>query len=400
MHQMFDVSVIGGGITGLAAALMYAKNGMTVCVIDTIYANKKEESERYFSLSVSAKKILSNIDVWQDLQRTDFGVANSIDVWEEADKSILKFDLPDRLRPPMAWIVSERQLFRILKENILRNEIPVFCSNVSCERDSEYAPVLSLQDDTSLKTKLVVVADGRNSRTRSMLGIKFFNKNFNQSAIVANVVTETSHDKIARQCFLKKGPLAFLPLKDNFHCSVVWSVPSSDATRLLGLDQQGFNKELAEAFDFKLGAIYSSSSLMSFPLEYGIASRLTKNRFALVGSAAHAFHPLAGQGLNLALLDIATLIQCTTSDLRVNATRLDSSLKRYHGWRKSEALKMIAMTTGLNSIYRQHNFPAPLLRRLGLRFLNSRKFWKDCLIESAMGLRGDMPDIVKLDEPS
>lgn len=400
MRCEFDICVIGNGIVALTAALMFAKTGKSICMLDTFQGNvRKQGASRHFSLSVASKEILSSVGVWEDLLSTDHGVVNSIETWEEGEPDRIRFDLPDVFLPPMSWIVSEKQLLRVLGAHLDRNKISKIRCSISSATSIEPGSPLLLEDGTLLNSSLTVVADGRNSPTRSLLGIQFRSKDFGQSAIVAKVVTEESHDNIARQCFLSKGPLAFLPLKEDFQSSIVWSVPSDDAIRLLELDPQQFRNKLGEAFNFALGAIYDCTSVSSFPLEYGIASSLFKNNFALVGSAAHAFHPLAGQGLNLGLLDVATLLQCTMSRSVLNYQCLDNSLRRYHGWRKGEAFKMIAVTTGLNAIYGQDTLSISILRRLGTRFLDSKKFLKDYLIESAMGLRGDIPDIVKVARP-
>jgi 2-octaprenylphenol hydroxylase len=400
MRCKFDICVIGNGIVGLTAALIFAKTGKSVCVVDSLNSNaRKQGTERHFSLSVASKEILSSAGVWEDLLSTDHGVVNSIETWEEGEVDRIRFDLPDRFLLPMSWIFSEQQLLRVLRKHIDRMKISTVCCPISSDTSIELGAPLLLEDGTLLESSLTVVADGRNSPMRSLLGIRFRGKDFGQSAIVANVMTEGSHDNIARQCFLSKGPLAFLPLKENFQSSIVWSVPSHDAIRLLELDPQQFRDSLGEALNFTLGAILDCTSVLSFPLEYGVASSFVKNNFALVGGAAHAFHPLAGQGLNLGLLDIATLLQCTMLNSESHYQCLYNSLRRYHGWRKGEALKMIAVTTGLNSIYARDTPSVKLLRRFGARFLGSRRPLKDYLIESAMGLRGDIPDIVKVARP-
>ena len=369
-------------------------------MVDSFQSNtRKQGTGRHFSLSIASKEILSSVGVWEDLLTTDYGVVNGIETWEEGESDGIRFDLPDIFLPPMSWIFSESQLLRVLRARFDRNKISKICCSISSDTSIDLGSPLLLEDGTLLDSSLTIVADGRNSPTRSLLDIQFRSKDFGQSAIVANVVTAGSHDNIARQCFLSKGPLAFLPLKEDVQSSIVWSVPSDDATRLLELDPQQFRDQLGEAFNFTLGAIHDCTSVSSFPLEYGIASSLVKNNFALVGGAAYAFHPLAGQGLNLGLLDVATLLQCTAPGSILNYHCLHNSLRRYHGWRKGEALKMIAVTTGLNSIYGRDTPPIQILRRLGTRFLNSKKFLKDYLIESAMGLRGDIPDIVKVARP-
>ena len=400
MRCKFDICVIGNGIVALTAALMFAKTGKRVCMVDSFQSNtRKQGTSRHFSLSIASKEILSSVGIWEDLLTTDYGVVNGIETWEEGESDGIRFDLPDICLPPMSWIFSESQLLRVLRARFDRNKISKICCSISSDTSIDLGSPLLLEDGTLLDSSLTIVADGRNSPTRSLLDIQFRSKDFGQSAIVANVVTARSHDNIARQCFLSKGPLAFLPLKEDVQSSIVWSVPSDDAIRLLELDSQQFRDQLGEAFNFTLGVIHDCTSVSSFPLEYGIASSLVKNNFALVGGAAYAFHPLAGQGLNLGLLDVATLLQCTAPGSILNYHCLHNSLRRYHGWRKGEALKMIAVTTGLNSIYSRDTPPIQILRRLGTRFLNSKKFLKDYLIESAMGLRGDIPDIVKVARP-
>ncbi len=399
-NEDFDICVIGGGILGLVAALMCVKKGISVCVIDSnVRRQNTEKSERYFLLSVSSKRILSHIGLWGDLKSANCGLVNSIEVWGEGDANVVRLDLPNRLLPPMSWILSERKLLGILNEAVKKNNIPLFFSVISDTKSTDQKSEISLEDGTLFRPDLIIAADGRRSPTRSMLGIKFFKRSFEQTAIVVNVVTEKSHNHVARQHFLQGGPLAFLPLQDDLNSSVIWSVPNTEVSNLLELEPDHFNNRLAEAFNFTLGEILQSTPAISFPLEYGVASNFAHDKFALVGNAAHVFHPLAGQGLNLGFLDVATLLQCTTTDSRVNRSGLATSLRRYHGWRKSEALKLIAITTGLNSIYAQNSATIDMLRRLGGRVFNSKKLLKEHLIESAMGLRGDLPDVVKFADP-
>jgi 2-octaprenylphenol hydroxylase len=256
--------------------------------------------------------------------------------------------------------------------------------------------VVTLKDGRSLSTKLLVGADGADSEVRRAAGIETQSLNLHQKGIVATVTTEKPHEATAHQVFLTTGPLAFLPLGEPRTCSIVWSADTARADQLLALDDAAFIAELQQAFGDSLGKIQTLEPRAGFPLALSHAKAYTAPHLALVGDAAHTVHPLAGQGVNLGFLDVATLAEvlldaaAKQKDIGAHAV-----LRRYERWRKGDNLAMVSITGGFKYLFGNDLPVVSQLRNLGLDLTNAATPIKNLIMRRASGLEGDLPRLAK-----
>jgi 2-octaprenylphenol hydroxylase len=252
-----------------------------------------------------------------------------------------------------------------------------------------------LDDGREFPTRLLVGADGAQSKVRQLAGIDTRGWNYEQKAVVGNVRTAEPHQATAWQRFLPTGPLAFLPLQDG-RCSIVWSTTPEQVDALLALDDAAFAEALAEAFDRRLGEIIEVGPRGAFPLRLQHTRDYVKPGLALIGDAAHVVHPLAGQGVNLGLLDAATLaeviLDAITAGQEIGAFRV---LRRYERWRKGDNLLMLGVMDGFKRLFSNPLPPVQLLRNLGLNLTDAAGPLKNLIARRAMGLEGDLPRLAR-----
>jgi 2-octaprenylphenol hydroxylase len=256
---------------------------------------------------------------------------------------------------------------------------------------------LTTHTEKTIKTKLLIAADGAGSRVRTHAKFELSDYDYEHTAIVATVTTEQPHQYTARQRFLPTGPLAFLPLDDPHHCSMVWSAEHAYAKKLLSFDDQSFCEILRAEFANKLGDMIAITSRHSFPLRMRHVKNYVRSRLALVGDAAHTIHPMAGQGVNLGLLDAVALAEVVIDAHKKNRDFASlATLRRYERWRKSDTLAMLALVESLKRLFSSHQKPVQSIRNLGLTLTNHSAFVKKKLIQYATGKRGDLPVLAKL----
>jgi 2-polyprenylphenol 6-hydroxylase len=248
-----------------------------------------------------------------------------------------------------------------------------------------------LRDGRELQGQLLIGADGAESTTRALLGIETAGHAYHQDALVAHMRTERPHRSTAFQRFLPTGPLAFLPLPDG-RSSIVWSTTRAEASRLRALDAGAFGEAVSAAADGVLGACRLTTAVASFPLKLQYAIDYVRPRAVLVGDAAHTVHPLAGQGLNLGLMDCASLADVLGTG--AGPAGEHKVLRRYERWRRSENLMVAAAMDGLERVFASDSALVTQLRSAGLNAVGKMPFLKRQLIERAMGLSGDVPEFL------
>ena len=319
-----DVIVVAAGIAGSAMALALVRDG---CVV---------------ALAADAVAMFDDLGVWADVLAARASAWQRMRVWDASAPGQLEFDSADRGEAALGWIVENRLLQHVLWRALVKavddgQLLSLRCpAEVTAVETETGGVAVNLADGTRLRSRLLVAADGANSPIRTQIGIATTDRDYGQRAIVAHVGTERSHQSTAWQRFQPGGPLAFLPLADG-RSSIVWSLQNDEAARLLALDDARFCAELGCALDFRLGAITSTTQRFAFPLRMRLAQRYVGGRCVLLGDAAHAVHPLAGQGLNLGLRDVRNLREQL---LRARARNSDHGaahvLRRYERERRSE----------------------------------------------------------------
>jgi 2-octaprenylphenol hydroxylase len=319
-------------------------------------------------------------------------------VWDATGFGSIHFDSADLGEPLLGWIIENRVIQYALLERV--QQFPAV--ELHCPAALETAHPLDeggwwmrVNDGCEFTTRLLVGADGAQSRVRQLAGIETGGWGYDQHAVVANVRTAKPHQETAWQRFLPSGPLAFLPLHDG-RCSIVWSDTPERAAGLLMLNDNDFGEALAAAFEARLGAIVQVGPRAAFPLRVQHAHAYVKPGIALIGDAAHVIHPLAGQGVNLGLLDAATLaevlLDAVAADRDIGSLKV---LRRYERWRKGDNLLMLGIMDGFKRLFGSTLPPVRLLRNLGLNLTDAAGPLKNLIARRAMGLEGDLPRLAR-----
>ena len=338
-----DAIVVGAGIVGTATALALARDGFEVALVEaqapTPWRVGDAVDLRVVALAPDGAALLDDLGVWAAIRDARVGPYRRMVVWDALAPGELVFDALERGEPALGWIVENRLLQHALW-TALADALPparLACPNALADIEDHGDGVTAvLGDGKRLRARVLVGADGIASPLRERLGIGTHGRDYGQRAVVAHVATGRAHEGTAWQRFQPGGPLAFLPLADG-RSSIVWSLPEAEATRVLALDDAIFRDELGCALDFRLGAITATTARAAFPLRLRLADRYVAGRCVLVGDAAHGVHPLAGQGMNLGLRDVANLrAQMRHARERGSDVGAAHVLRRYERERRSE----------------------------------------------------------------
>ena len=399
--QTFDVAVIGAGIVGLVQALALKSSGLKVALIDSQSAPETPVGPaqlRVSALTLATQNVLTALGAWQKLDTSRIAPYHSMSVWEQDSFAKIEFAARDVKQAQLGYIVENQAVLASLwHQAACANFIELFAeSRIKQLALSAQGSFISLADERMLTARLVIGADGANSLVRKVANFPQTFWDYEQHAIVATILTSVPHDNVARQIFTGSGPLAFLPLWDQQHCSIVWSQDEAQASMLMSLSDTEFNKALTAAFDGQLGLCELVSVRQSFPLKMSYARQWLSQGVAIVGDAAHTIHPLAGQGANLGILDAAALAeQICTLVAQDKDFSLLRNLRPFERWRKTETLKMIAAMEGFKRLFAGNATGKKLLRDLGLNAVNQLPQSKNTIIKHAMGLAGELPTLAK-----
>ncbi|PPE72340.1 2-octaprenyl-3-methyl-6-methoxy-1,4-benzoquinol hydroxylase [Solimonas fluminis] len=382
-----DIVVAGAGLVGCAIVCALQQAGFDAALVERGQAPRPFDPAvddlRVYALSPASIRWLQGLGAWQRVAGWREGPYQAMKVWSDDPSRAMSFDAADLRLPALGSIVENSLLQWALWQRLDSARLYTGAA-VEALSLGESGAQLSLADGRRLECRLLVAADGVESRLREMAGIDTVGWSYGQRAIVANVQTARPHARTALQRFLRSGPLAFLPLGDG-RCSIVWS--STEAERLLALDDAAFLAELAAAIQYEHGAVTATSARASFPLRLSHARDYVRDSFALAGDAAHSVHPLAGQGVNLGFSDAAALVGIL-AEARDAGRDYGSlrCLKRYERARKAGNLDMLAVTDGLSRAFDLDIPGWPALRDLGMQAVQRLQPLKTLLTRQAAGL--------------
>jgi 2-octaprenyl-6-methoxyphenol hydroxylase len=397
--ESFDLLILGGGLIGLTLARALVRAGLGVALIERRELETTVEDAydgRASAIAAASARILEGIGVWPAMADEAEAILE-IRVVDGDAPLFLHYDHRDLGEGPLGHIVENRVTRKALLAALAGQANLTVFAPASLEVLERGALGVSarLADGREIRARLAVAADGRRSETRAQAGIETVEWRYRQSAIVCTVAHERPHRGIAIERFLPVGPFAILPMTGN-RSSLVWTESEDRAPEILALDDDGFAAEMRARFGDFLGALRVVGPRWSYPLGLSNAKRYIAPRLALVGDAAHAIHPLAGQGFNLGLRGVASL-----AEVLVDAHRLGldigatDRLERYERWRRFDAFTLAAVTDGLNRLFSNDIAPVKLTRDLGLAAVNRMPPLKRLFMRHAMGLLGQTPRLAR-----
>jgi len=396
-----DVIILGGGLVGLALASALDSSGISAIVVDPADPAPRTAASfdgRTSAVSSSSMRMLEAIGVAEHLAEAGCPIWR-IAVADGLKPGSLHFDPDDD--EPLGFMHENRNLRAALQARAEAGKRLwlMWKSRVSNVDRGEYGVVVGLEDGRKLSAPLLIAADGRNSRTRVDAGINVARWKYDHQAIVSVLRHEKPHEHVAYEIFYPTGPFALLPMNDDkagHRSAIVWSVPQEDAAGWLSFSDEDFAGEAAAAMGGFLGRIEMLAPRSSFPLGFHHAARMTAQRLALVGDAAHAIHPIAGQGLNLGFRDAAALTQVLVEGARLGLDLGDRQLlDRYQRWRSLDALSVAFATDSLTRIYGIPGKTASAVRRFGMGLVGRITPLRNKLMSEARGTSGELPLLLR-----
>jgi 2-octaprenyl-6-methoxyphenol hydroxylase len=396
-----DVIIFGGGLVGLALASALDSSGLSVIIVDPADPAPRSESAfdgRTSAVSSSSMRMLTTIGVADHLAEPGCPIWR-IAVADGLAPGALHFDPDDQ--EPLGFMHENRHLRTALQARAAagKNIWLLWKSRVAHVDRGSTGVVVSLEDGRKLQAPLLVAADGRNSRTREVAGINVARWKYDHQAIVSVLGHEKPHEHVAYEIFYSTGPFALLPMNDDkatHRSAIVWSVPEEDAAGWLSLSDEDFAAEAEAAMGGFLGKIAMLAPRSSFPLGFHHAAQMTAERLALIGDAAHAIHPIAGQGLNLGFRDVAALAEVLVEGARLGLDLGDKQLlDRYQRWRSLDALSVAFATDTLTRIYGVPGRTASAMRRFGMGLVGRISPLRSRLMSEARGTSGELPLLLR-----
>ena len=403
--SQIDILIAGAGFAGLslAIALRQALGASFAVAVADPALERVGGDPRASAIVAAARRLFETIGVWERIADgaqpiLDMAVTDSrLD--DVMRPTFLTFDGEVEPDEPFAHMIENGPLLAALLAKARADGVALLNTAVAdCGPASDRIEV-RLQDGTSLSARLLVAADGAHSSIRDRAGIATHGWQYGQSSIATTVRHERDHNGRAEEHFLPAGPFAILPLKRDatgHRSSIVWTEEAKEAERIVALDDTGFHAELEKRFGLHLGEIEAVGPRRAFPLGLSVARAFVADRIALVGDAAHVIHPIAGQGLNMGLKDVAALAETIVDAMRLG---LDPgspvTLDRYQRWRRFDTMAMGVATDGLNRLFSNRSDALRVVRDVGLGLVDRLPALKQLFIREAAGLVGEVPKLLK-----
>ena len=389
--QHVDIAIVGGGIVGLTLAAALKKSELNIAVIDKKASHQplaEKPTARVSAINQANIAALQQLDVWEHVQQDRASAYTHMHVWDKDSFGDIHFACDAMGSDALGVIMENQALVNGLSDAVTAQpNVQLVTAGIERVLAGPNQTMLMLDNNDALSCRLLVGADGGNSYVRKQAGFPITFKDYEHTAIVANIRTKEPHNKVARQAFTPTGPLALLPMADPHVCSIVWSQSPDAAGALMNMDDTDFCNALSAASNSVLGTASLETQRVSFPLTMRYAREWAKNGVVLVGDAAHTIHPLAGQGANLGMQDALALAELLMQlEAQNKDIGLHKHLRPYERSRKTEAMKMIAAMDGFKFLFDGDDPIKKLIRGIGLTATNKLDVVKNAFVSHAMGL--------------
>ena len=400
-NKCYDIVIGGGGMVGASLAIALAPLGLKVAVVEAIARTEAQQpsfDDRSTALSRSTQRMFEAMGLWDRVISASTPIRR-IHVSDRGRFGFSHIDAKEQDVEALGYVIINRVLGEVL-QSVLgdQQQVDVLCpasvEQVRVDPERAVVTVLDERDQKrELHCQLVVAADGANSSLRTMMGIGATRTDYDQHAIIGNLLPERTLDFCAYERFTDQGPLALLPIADD-RAAFVWTVSSADADRVMSLGDDDFIDEIQAAFGNRLGAFSRVGKRVGYPLALSKAARLTARRGVLVGNSAHGLHPVAAQGFNLGMRDVAALCDCI-ADSRREDSRADlgdpDMLQRYADWRRADQGKLVRLTDGIVRLFGSSRPPLRVMRSIGMIGFDLVPGVRSLFARQMMGLAGRLP---------
>jgi len=401
-NSNYDIVIAGGGMVGSSLALALRSLGLSIAVVEAVDREGSQQpsfDDRSTALSRSSQKFFEALGLWSKIEPSATPI-RKIHVSDRGRFGFSHLDAEEQRVEALGYVVINRVLGDVLQQALeAAPSIDVLCpariTDVRSTEETVTVTVATGEDDArSIDAKLLVAADGARSQVRAMVGLSATHKPYEQVAVIGNLQPEKPHDNVAYERFTASGPIAMLPVA-NGRTAFVWTLAPSEAKRVLELGDEAFTAELQAAFGYRLGRFSRVGKRASYPLSLTRADGLVARRSVVIGNAAHGLHPVAGQGFNLGLRDVAALADCLADYRAQQGSEFDPGdinlLEDYAHWRKADQQKLVGFTDNLIKLFGSDNRPVKALRNLGMWGFDLVPGVRGLFAKHTMGLAGRLP---------
>jgi 2-octaprenyl-6-methoxyphenol hydroxylase len=401
MHS-YDILIVGGGLVGASLVRALQGRGLRIAVVEAVQFEIRTEAgydDRAIALAHGTQRIFDSLDLWDDLE-DDATPIHHIHVSDRGHCGFTRMDREEEGLPALGYVVPARVLGQVLGDVARSAEgvdlySPATLADLNLE--AEFATATLVRDDETLMltARLVVAADGAGSAVRARLGIAVTERDYGQTAVIANITPQLPHRHVAFERFTDTGPMALLPMSAG-RCAVVWTVDSRDTGEVMGLSDGIFLCRLQERFGYRLGRLERVGRRQAYPLRLVKAKESVRHRLALVGNAAHTLHPIAGQGFNLGVRDIAVLAEVLVDAMSEGYDPGELAvLCRYDAWRRADHRQVTAFTDGMARLFTVSLPAMGMARAAGMLALDLLPPAKRLLTRLTMGRSGRIPRLAR-----